>query len=242
MTNLFRFKKFDLIQEKSALKVGTDAVILGAWTDADNATNVLDIGTGTGVIALMIAQKNENCHIDAIDIDEDSAIEAQLNFKNSRFSHRLKAYHSSVQSFCKDETHNYDLIVSNPPFFNKSLLSEMQRKDNARHTLMLTHEELLICVKQLLAKEGKFCVVLPPLEGMQMIEIGATLGLYCSKETQILSAYNKPVVRLLLQFEKKVKPVLKNSIILYEKADTHMRKRTKAYTDLTSDFYLDEFN
>src|SRR5664280_2075596 len=116
----FEFKQFRVEQSKAAMKVGTDGVILGAWTSVDNASRILDVGTGTGLIALMLAQRS-NAAIDAVEIDDDAYCEAKFNFEQSPWKERLKIFHSDFNAFSKEYGHQYDLIVSNPPFFIDSL-------------------------------------------------------------------------------------------------------------------------
>lgn len=154
----FRFKQFIIHQEKSAMKVCTDACLFGAWVAAKvNPVRVLDIGTGTGLLSLMIAQ-NSDSMIEAVEIDKDASHQAQLNFNLSPWSKRLHVIHSSIQDF---EGENYDLIVSNPPFFNKDLKSGNAARNLALHGDALTLAELISSVKKMLAKNGVFAVLLP---------------------------------------------------------------------------------
>ncbi|MDR3326615.1 MAG: methyltransferase [Prevotellaceae bacterium] len=150
MSNPFKFSQFSIKQEKSAMKVGTDGVLLGAWCEVHNVKNALDIGCSTGLIALMVAQRNRNCSVDAVDIDKNSADEAKFNVGNSIFNSRICVYNSSIQYFTQDCIKRYDLIVSNPPYFVNSLKSPDASRSTARHNTDLTYNELFVCVKKLL--------------------------------------------------------------------------------------------
>ena len=128
--DVFKFKQFEIKQDGCAMKVGTDGVLLGAWADVSNTTEVLDIGTGTGVIAIMIAQRAMNANIDGVEIDEEACTTCNENMKNSPFSKRLKSIHSSLQDYAKVTRKEYDLIVCNPPFFTGGTLSSKSNRNN----------------------------------------------------------------------------------------------------------------
>ncbi|MFC6100959.1 tRNA1(Val) (adenine(37)-N6)-methyltransferase [Olivibacter domesticus] len=160
MRSLFRFKQFDVDQTDCSMKINTDGVLLGALAEKKNANRILDIGTGTGVIALMMAQRYSDATIDAIDIDEQSSMLAQRNFKNSIFFPRINNHHISFQNFSHQST--YDLIVSNPPFFTNALKNPDRRKSNARHTSFEFYDQLLEKANWWLNDDGSIQLVLPP--------------------------------------------------------------------------------
>jgi len=142
------------------MKVGTDGILLGAWASTDSPQTILDIGTGTGLIALMMVQRYPQARVDALEIDEASALEATNNVRNSPFTNHVNVTHISLQLFAEHTPHHYDLIVSNPPFFNSGLA-----RNAARHVHTLPHEDLIFCTKKLLNEKGQFCLILPKKEG-----------------------------------------------------------------------------
>ncbi|NJN33244.1 MAG: methyltransferase [Saprospiraceae bacterium] len=172
------------------MKVGTDGVLLGAWADITDAKKILDIGSGTGVIAIMLAQRTtqaltnspENVNVHAVEIETVAFEQSQENIINSPFASRVTVFNDSIQDFAKKSTFTYDLIVSNPPFFTGGTFSNNQDKNNVRHTVKLPHGDLLGATRQLLTKTGRFCVILPLIEGLRFIEFARTSGFYCTKK------------------------------------------------------------
>lgn len=238
----FTFKQFKIEQDRCAMKVGTDGVLLGAWADVAQAKKILDIGSGTGIIAIMLAQRtdqntseNSPNFVHAIEIDDAAFLQSQENMQISPFADRLSAFHNSIQDFAKTTDTRYDLIVSNPPFFTGGTFSSNQDKTNVRHTVKLPHGDLLHATRHLLDKEGKFCVILPLIEGLRFVEIARTYGFYLTKMTEVLTLANKPVERLLLQFEVHPKPLFKDELII-QNSDTR-NDYTEGYKNLTKDFY-----
>lgn len=235
----FIFKQFQINQDRCAMKVGTDGVLLGAWADMESAQNILDIGTGTGVIALMLAQRSQNTEgvkIHAVEIDEAAAEQAQDNFKEAPFSERLAVFPLSIQDFAQKTHTKYDLIVSNPPFFTGGTLNTNGDKTNVRHTVKLPHGDLLNATRELLAKSGKFCVILPLIEGLRFIEIAATYGLHNTRRTDVRFKKEKPIERLLLAFEHQPKAFEHEALIL-QHSTTGDRDFTEDYRELTKHFY-----
>ena len=217
------------------MKVGTDAVLLGAWANPNNAKTILDIGSGSGVIALMMAQKS-NAEIDAIDIDENSCIQARENINLTSWKNRLNVINDSAQHYAETSVKKYDLIVSNPPYFESSTKASGEKRTMARHNDMLPYCELLFSVLNLLNKNGKFCVILPFKEGEQLRELAACKKLYITKITRVKSRADKTTdKRLLMQFEFEQKTFSENSIVI-EKDERH--DYTEEYKDLTKDYYL----
>ncbi len=240
----FVFKQFKIHQDRCAMKVGTDGVLLGAWTDVNDTHWILDIGTGTGVIAIMLAQKTaqkeeknmgEVCHIHAVEIDESAVEQAQENMIESPFSNRLTVFHDSIQHFAKTHSHKYDLVVSNPPFFTGGTLSSTGDKTNVRHTVKMPHGELLHATRALLHKNGRFCVILPLIEGLRFIEIAGTYGFYLTRRSDVRPKEDKGIERLLLQFELSNRTYSQDELIIQNSPDE--RDYTEGYKELTKEFY-----
>jgi len=230
----FRFRQFSVSDEKSAMKVNTDAVLLGAWVDTTGAESILDIGTGSGIIALMLAQRSD-ATIDAIDIDKDSFEQAKDNFQNSVWSNRLNAIHTSLQEYVKNSSEKYDLIVSNPPFFSNSLKSPSHSKTLSKHDDKLMHKELLASIQKLLNSGGRFCVILPYSEITKFKEQALIENLYCLKQFNIIPKQEKKINRSVMEFAQTKTGDFAESIITIRNTDNSF---TKAYIDLTEDFYL----
>lgn len=231
--NYFRFKQFVIKQESAAMKVGTDGVLLGAWADVENANSVLDIGTGSGLIALMIAQRCK-ARISSIEIDMPSALQANYNFEQSQWGDRLSVDTISLQEYSKKHTANFDLIVSNPPYFNRSLKSPSPRRTLTRHTDELDHTELLEGVSNLLNPDGRFCAVFPYTEGNLFIGEANNHGLYCNKKMFVQTKPNKSILRILLEFSFYEKLYQENTISIHNNEGEY----TADYKKLTADFYL----
>src|SRR5690349_21693086 len=160
----FRFRQFTIHQDKCAMKVGTDAVLLGAWVNPNGSQRILDIGTGTGIIALMIAQKS-SAEIHAVDIDEGAFLQCKENFRISPWYNRLFPHHLSFQEFACAAESTYDLVVSNPPYFHHASKPPEEQRSQARHHDQLTFEDLVKGTRKILSAEGKLCVILPIKEG-----------------------------------------------------------------------------
>lgn len=235
--NTFAFKKFTIVQEKCAMKVGTDAVLLGAWVKTYGVRRALDIGTGTGVIALMLAQKS-GAQIDAIDIDLDAATEARENANSSPWRDRIHVQNISLQDFVKITDEQYDLIVSNPPYFVDSLPASEANRTFARHTVLLSFDDLIAGAKKLLNKEGKLYVVLPVKEGAQFIQLAAASGLHLRRITRVKSTPDKIEKRWLMQFGFQGKPQISDSTLVMEKDPQVRHSYTDEYKELTKEYYL----
>ncbi|MDL2241099.1 methyltransferase, partial [Bacteroidales bacterium OttesenSCG-928-K22] len=205
---IFKFQQFELSHSKSTMRVGTDAVVLGGYlskliADKENISKILDIGTGCGVLALISAQKFPNAEITAIDIDENSFNEATENFINSPWSNRMETKHISLQNFHQNHKKKFDLIISNPPYFENSLKSGNQLKDLARHNDNLPFNVLAFCVEELMSKEGKFICILPTSEARGFIRTALIEGLFCNQTVEIFSKGNdENPKRMILVFQK----------------------------------------
>lgn len=232
----FQFKQFSIRQDQCSMKIGTDGVLLGAWVPVEESRRVLDIGTGTGVIAIMIAQRTSETVVHGIEIEQTSYSQAHENMANSEWSSRLGVFHGAIQDYANQTDIKYDLIVSNPPFFTGGTLSVNQNKTNVRHTTKLSHSDLLVSVQKLLTPDGRFALILPLIEGLRCVEMAEQYNLYCTKMTQVKSQVGKPVERLLLVFEKDKKEIQKDELVIQSGGGRH--EYTDPYITLTRDFYL----
>ncbi|HMJ68701.1 MAG TPA: methyltransferase [Cyclobacteriaceae bacterium] len=235
METSFEFKHFAIEHYRATMKVGTDAVLLGAWVDVGNAKAILDVGTGSGVIALMMAQRSGVAsHIDAVEPHGASAMQAIENVNKSPWPEKVQVHPTSIQKFQSEVL--YDLIVSNPPYFNNSLLPPTQDRQVARHTETLTFDDLLVAVKRLLDPNGAFAVVLPVNEGNLFREQAGQYGLSCHRSMAFYSRKEKQQERWLMEFSfaGKQKEVNSEKVILYEDGD----QWTERYAALMREFYL----
>jgi tRNA1Val (adenine37-N6)-methyltransferase len=231
----FAFKQFNVKQDKCAMKVGTDAVLLGSWIQPNGSTHILDIGTGTGVIALMLAQKT-SASIVGIDIDGIATQQAQENVDESKFKNSITLFNSSFQDFVKTTSLKFQLIVSNPPFFEQSLKSSDEKRSNARHADVLPFEDLLDGVIKLLDEKGKFCLILPTLEAEKFRGMAQKKGLFLSKLLRVKSRVDKDIdKRHLMQFEFTPTEFSEETMAI-EEDERH--SYTQAYKELTKPYYI----
>jgi tRNA1Val (adenine37-N6)-methyltransferase len=182
----------------------------------------------------MLAQRSPTSFITGVEIDEAACLQASENMANSPWWNRLRAVNASIQDFSKSTVITFDLIVSNPPFFSGGTFSHTQSKNSVRHTVKLPHGDLLYAVKNLLGTNGRFCTVLPNIEGLRFKELAANYGLFCSRLTEVYSAKGKPVERLLMCFERAVKPIERNKLSIQSESG----QLSDEYVRLTEDFYL----
>jgi len=216
------------------MKVGIDGVLLGAWCEVKNIECALDVGTGSGLIALMVAQRS-NAEIDAIDIDENALVQSKLNFSDSPWAQRLNAIRKPLQEFSQVCEKKYDLIVSNPPYFIDSLKAPDLQRSVARHADSLSHSELLENAIPLLNKTGRICLILPVNEGIKCTEIANKLGLNCDKQVMVYPKPEAASKRLLLQFSFSKLETMKSGITI-ETENRHVY--TDEFSELLKDFYL----
>ena len=229
----FQFKQFSITQNLCAMKVGTDGVLIGAWTKTPNGA-VLDIGSGTGLIALMIAQHNANCFIDALDLNKDAFLQTKTNVENSTWYNRITAHHIALQDFKPNK--KYQLIVSNPPFFVNSSKSGSEVKNLARHTDELSFNDLLQSVANLLLPDGLFSVVLPFVAATAFIELAKMHHLYLNRLCEVKPNLAKPPKRVLMEFSLHEKEP-ETTTLTVETNQRHVY--TPAYQNLTKEFYLE---
>ncbi|MCW3804974.1 tRNA1(Val) (adenine(37)-N6)-methyltransferase [Plebeiibacterium marinum] len=232
----FKFKHFTIEQNMAAMKVGTDGVLLGAWVNCNNARVILDVGTGTGLIALMCAQKNQYANIDALEIDNMAFVQAGINIENSPWNHRIVAINDCLQHFSVVASKKYDLIVSNPPFFNNSLKNVCEQKSMARHTETLTYMELIKGVVSLLSDKGRFAVVLP-FDAFGDFEKYANENLlYLQKVLKVKPTPQKQAKRVLMEYGFEKISDVDEKVMVVEEFGRH--GYSDEYKELTKDFYL----
>lgn len=228
----FKFKQFTVWHDRCAMKVGTDGVLLGAWSDAADAHSILDIGTGTGLVALMLAQRS-GAHITALEIDEDAVSQAKENVSSSLWSERIEVIKQDFREYIPEK--KFDLIVSNPPYFVDSLVCPVEQRTKARHNSSLGYNDLLRGVARMLTPHGKFCVIIPFDVVEVMIDMAKHMGLYPSKRMDIVTSPGKSPKRALIQF-------ILNDEGAYERSQFLIEERRHQYSPeyilLTQDFYL----
>jgi tRNA1Val (adenine37-N6)-methyltransferase len=229
----FHFKQFSIRHDRSTMKVGTDGVLLGAWVNPADASRILDVGTGSGVIALMLAQRTSaHVVIHGVEIEPQDADQAVQNVAHSPWPQKVKIFTTSVQAFKPEEP--YDLIVSNPPYFNNSQEPPDKRRVQTRHTILLTYQELLQSVVRLLTPAGKFSVILPYAEGIDFIRLAAAVNLQCVQQWSFRTRSKKPIERWLLTFSADPQPTDTGEVLLYNEGD----RWSEDYVKLTREFYL----
>ncbi len=231
----FKFKQFSVSHSRCGMKVGTDGVLLGAWANVDNCQTVLDIGTGCGLIALMVAQRNPKAIITAIDIDADAVDEARENVENSIFRNRIEIINKSLQYFLDCCTQRFDAIVTNPPFFADGLLSPDRARADARHAFSMPYEEIFKAAKLLFSENGKLSIIYPITQRNALVEEAMLNDLFVSRETVVLPTPTSSPKRVLLEFSR-----FSSSNIIPEELviEIERHKYSEEYERLVKDFYL----
>ena len=234
--SIFKFKQFSVNQDQCAMKIGTDGVLLGAWTPIDNQPKtILDIGTGTGIIALMLAQRGNAQQIDALEIDENAYEQAVDNFENSPWSDRLFCFHAGLDEFVEEPEDEYDLIVSNPPFYSEDYRSENVQRDLARFQEAMPFEDLIEAAALLLSENGIFTVIIPFKEEENFLALAKEYELFPIKITRVKGSHTTPIVRSLLAFKRYELAVLSADELVIE---ISRHEYTPEYIELTKEFYL----
>lgn len=225
--DFFQFKQFIVRQNLCAMKVGTDGTLLGAW--ARGGERILDIGTGTGLIALMMAQRHVNAFVDAIDLDAGACLQAEQNVAESPFCGRIKVWNKSLQEFAGEETvGRYDAIVSNPPYFLYSLKAPDERRSMARHADTLSYYDLMKCSAKMLAENGEISVVIPFDCRKHLEEAAVVAGLFPARICAVKTKPSKAPKRYLLAFTNRPVAVIEDELIL----------GSDEYVEMMKDFYL----
>ncbi|MFV8269311.1 tRNA1(Val) (adenine(37)-N6)-methyltransferase [Flavobacterium sp. GT2N3] len=233
---MFSFKQFSIQQDRCAMKIGTDGVLLGAWAPIENNPfSILDIGAGTGVIALMLAQRSNAEQIDALEIDEEAYEQSVDNFENSPWSDRLFCFHAGLDEFVEEPEDVYDLIVSNPPFYTEDYKSENQQRDLARFADAMPFEDLIEAADLLLSENGIFAVIIPFKEEENFLAIAKEFELYPLKITRVKGTPTTEIKRSLLAFSRNESVNFPIDELIIE---TSRHQYTAEYIALTKDFYL----
>ena len=231
----FVLKQFSINQDKCPMKIGTDAVLLGSWVTPTNEKRILDVGTGTGILALMLAQKS-TAHIDAIDIDITAVEQAKENVEFCKWRDRLVVTHATIQQYSKQVNYKYDLIVTNPPYFTDSSKPPEEGRTLARHNDYLPFNELIESVIKLLEPKGKFFLILPTKEAGIFKELAEKKGLKLSKLLRVRTRQDKETEkRHMMQFEFFPSSFSESTIII-EKDARH--EYTDEYKELTKEYYI----
>ncbi len=235
MAEPFHFKKFTIHQDRCAMKVGTDGVLLGAWSSVEHSPNaILDIGAGTGVISLMLAQRTSAEIIDAVEVDQNAYEQCVENFEASPWADRLFCYHAGLEEFTDEMEAQYDLIVSNPPFYTNGPSGDRRSRHLARQNRFLPFGELLAGVAGLLTGNGTFSTIIPFREETSFLSLAAGENLYPIRISRVRGNTDTSIKRCLLEFQfNKIEAVTHELSIEFNR-----HQYTPEYMDLTKDFYL----
>ena len=232
---MFHFKKFSIDDSQSAMKIGTDAVLLGAWAPCSTETRILDIGTGSGILALMMAQRNPGVPVDAVEIDHEAAASATHNAKLSPWHSSINVINASLQAFAQHRQAGYSLVICNPPFFTNSLKAPDAARNTARHNDSLPVDELLLITSRLLNENGKASFILPAADVENWLAVASRCNLHPTHSTLVRSYTNREPHRALLSFCQSLQTVIaENEICIYSGRNTY----SSEYKALTRDFYL----
>mgnify|MGYP003969504345 FL=1 len=238
MNKPFYFKEFTIDQDKTAMKVGTDAVLLGAWCSLETYPDtILDVGSGTGLVSLMMAQRSDAETIDAVEIDPNAYEQNVANFEKSDWSDRLFCYHSSFQDFSmemKEEDEEYDLIISNPPFYNDNFETNNTSRNTARFTSALSFKDLLEGTSKILSDSGVFTIIIPFKEEVVFVSLAGKYRLFLNRVCRVRGTENSEIKRSMLEFSFYQKEVEETTLVIEK--DRHIY--TQDYVNLTKDFYL----
>ncbi|WP_298222043.1 methyltransferase [Flavobacterium sp.] len=233
---MFQFKQFSINQDKTAMKVGTDGVLLGAWAPTEHQPySILDIGTGTGLIALMLAQRTTAEQIDALEIEEEAYEQAVDNFENSSWSDRLFCFHAGLDEFIEEPEDEYDLIVSNPPFYAEDYKTENEQRDLARFQDALPFEDLVEAADLLLSENGILAVIIPYKDETRFIALAKDFDLFPARITRVKGTPTSEIKRSLLAFSRTTSENFPTDELIIE---TTRHQYTPEYIALTQDFYL----
>jgi len=245
---VFQFKKFTIHQDQTAMKVCTDACVLGAYTTPERLTispcaTILDIGTGTGLLALMAAQNHPTAQVDAVEIDPDAYMQASENVRNSPFANRIQVHKTVIQHY--QPGHRYNLILTNPPFFTNHLRSPDAATNRALHTDTLPFADLVTAVDRLLKPNGHWWVLLPPYEAAQLDQLATTAGLYPFERLLLRHNAQKAPFRHITGYSRQTQPLQTDTLTIYEpdgsgqpSANPTRERYTGAFRQLLRPFYL----
>jgi tRNA1Val (adenine37-N6)-methyltransferase len=231
----FTFKQFFVAHDRCAMKVGTDGILLGAWAPLSSVTRILDIGSGSGLLALMLAQRSDtHVRIDAVELDSAASQQAKENISASPWADRIAVYSEDIIDFADTRSADYSLIISNPPYFPPGIACGSAEREQARYTTLLTHEALLRCAHQLLMPDGLFCVVLPVQVAENFIPLAQQHNWYVHQQLRVSEQEDKPAHRVLLALSRQEKECVNASLAIRDEE----RRYSTAFQQLTKDFYL----
>ena len=230
----FQFKEFIIYQDQCGMKVGTDGVLLGAWANISDSDFILDIGTGTGMIAIMMAQRT-SAKIDGVEIDQAAYRQASQNVSECKWKNRIKLYNQSFQEFSKLQKERYDQIITNPPYFVNALQAPEKKRADARHAHSLNFDDILSGSKKLMKETGRLSLILPFSEGIKFQEKATAFDLFCIRKTYVKPLPDKDPKRLLMEFSFKKEPLTEDYLVIENNKRHHY---TQEYKELTKQFYL----
>lgn len=226
----FRFKQFEVFHDRCGMKVGTDGVLLGAWVQPRQAGRILDVGTGSGLIALILAQHSQ-AEVVGVEFDREAALQAAENVRNAPWSNRMRIVQADFKTF---QDQPFDLIVSNPPFFQKALRAPEASRNLARHDVTLSYAELVTHSAELLTETGRLAVVLPFESAADFIRLCAAEELHPARRCDVSTLQGQAPKRVMMEFGRQVVDTEYGSLAVGVKGNI----RSEAYSDLTSDLYL----
>lgn len=229
--NSFHFQQFSISQDRAAMKIGIDSVLLGTWCPVKHNGHILDIGTGTGILSLMLAQRT-NCTIDAVEINLDAATQAIENIEKADFNNEITVHHTSLQNYHTTQT--YETIIANPPYFENALKSDDASRNTARHTDTLSFESLFQNAYQLLSNRGNFCIIVPIQAYEKINAIALAIGFNCSQKVEVKGKTTKIAKRVLLEFKKHCQYLTESEICIRDTKGEY----SEQFKQLTKDFYL----
>jgi tRNA1Val (adenine37-N6)-methyltransferase len=232
---VFHFKKFSIDDSMAAMKIGTDSVLLGAWVPCGNEVRIIDIGTGSGILALMMAQRNQNATIDAVELDFDAANAAQLNINVSPWPGQVHVYNTAIQQFAEGISEAYSLLICNPPFFNNSLKTPHDKRNFARHNDSLPAKELIEIASRLITRNGKAALIIPAGNYNNWLDEASRSGLFLTHCTWVKSYPDREPHRVMVAFAKSEPAhVIENELSIYDSQKVY----SQSYRELTKEFYL----
>ncbi|AOR62123.1 tRNA(1)(Val) (adenine(37)-N(6))-methyltransferase TrmN [Pectobacterium wasabiae] len=231
----FTFKQFFVAHDRCAMKVGTDGILLGAWAPVSSDMRILDIGSGSGLLALMLAQRSEqHVQIDAVELDSAASQQAKENIAASPWADRITVYAEDIVGFTATRSTDYSLIISNPPYFPPGIACGSAQREQARYTTLLTHDVLLCCAHQLLMPEGLFCVVLPVQVAEHFIPLAQQHNWHVQQQLCVSEQEERPVHRVLLTLSRQERGCVNSSLVIRDAE----RRYSMDFQQLTKDFYL----
>ena len=233
--NGFTFKRFFVAHDRCAMKVGTDGILLGAWAPIAGVKHVLDIGAGSGLLALMLAQRTgDDVHVEAVELDEEAAAQARENALASPWASRIEVWQADIHQWQPSQTRRYELIISNPPFFAEGVPCATSQREQARYTTTLDHASLLTCAAEHITEEGFFCVVLPVDIVNAFIERARAMGWHLRLRTDVAETELRPPHRVLLAFSPTAGECFSDRLAIRGPEQQY----SEGFTALTEDFYL----